>query len=105
MLDIMDACDSSDAFCNFQIQLSRVVLYHLEKKDFNETSIAETNRSDNDKLYFLYTGKANKEKTKNYGLNYFDIAALRKITELSYQYMFSGIEKSVTDVARENQSS
>ena len=102
ILDIMDACADSDAFRDLQIQLSRVVLYHLDKKGFTEKVIAETNNLDKDKLHFLYTGKANKDKTKNYGLNYSDLAALRKITGLSYRYMFSGIEKSVAEIASEN---
>lgn len=105
ILDIMDACADSDAFRDLQIQLSRVVLYHLDKKGYSEAVIAATDKLDNEKLHFLYTGKANKDKTKNYGLNYSDLVVLRKMTGLSYQYMFSGIEKTVAEVARENSHS
>lgn len=105
ILDIMDACADSDAFRDIQIQLSRVVLYHLGRKGFTEKDIAKTNNLDNDKLHFLYSGKVNKDKTKNYGLNYSDLAALRKMTGLSYQYMFSGVEKSVAEIASDNSGS
>lgn len=30
--DIMDACADSDVFQDLQIQLSRIVLYHLQKR-------------------------------------------------------------------------
>lgn len=88
ILDIMDACADSDAFCDLQIQLSRVVLYHLKEKGYDEKALADTYKLDNEKLHFIYTGKPCIDKTKNYGLNYSDLADLRHITNLSYRYMF-----------------
>ena len=101
ILDIMDACADSDAFRDLQIQLSRIVLYHLKEKGYNEQSLADTHKLDNDKLHFLCTGEPCKDKTKNYGLNYSDLAAIRHLTGLSYSYPFSGVEKSAEEVARE----
>lgn len=95
ILDIMDACADSDAFRDLQIQLSRIVLYHLSKKGYNEQDLSDTKHFDNAKLHFLFSGILNRDKTKNYGLNYSDLATIRHLTDLSYQYMFTGIEKTM----------
>lgn len=95
ILDIMDACADSDAFRDLQIQLSRIVLYHLGKKGYDEQKLSDTKHFDNAKLHFLFSGNPNRDKIKNYGLNYSDLAVIRHLTGLNYQYMFMGIEKTI----------
>lgn len=90
ILDIMDTCADSDSFRVLQIQLSRIVLYYLKFKGYTEKKLAEDCYLDNAKLHFLFSGIPNKDKTKNYGLNYSDLSAIRHISGLSYRYMFTG---------------
>ncbi|MCM1524751.1 MAG: helix-turn-helix transcriptional regulator [Ruminococcus sp.] len=90
VLDIMDVCADSDSFRALQIQLSRVVLYHLKNKGYTEERLAECCGIDRDKLRFLYSGVPHRDVTKNYGLNYSDLAVIRRVSGLSYRYMFTG---------------
>ena len=73
-----------------QVQLSRIVLYHLKEKGFDREAL-RTEHLDQEKMEYLYTGK-DSGKTHNYGLNFSDMDFLREFTELSYQVMFTGIE-------------
>jgi len=73
-----------------QVQLSRIVLYHLKEKGFDREAL-RTEHLDQEKMEYLYTGK-DSGKTHNYGLNFSDMDFLREFTGLSYQVMFTGIE-------------
>jgi hypothetical protein len=92
ILDIMDRCADSDEYRALQIQLSRIVLYWLNKKGYTQEVLLQSKELDAGKLKFLYTNVLNKDITLNYGLNFTDLAVLREKTGLNYQYMFTGIE-------------
>lgn len=101
ILDIMDCCADSEEYRDLQIQLSRIVLYNLERKRHGSEELLQNPHIDQKKLQFLYTGIENRDKTVNYGLNYSDLSMLRRETGLSYEYMFTGVEKTVEELHRE----
>lgn len=100
LLNFMDGCPDTDESVTVQIQLSRIVLYHLANKGFTQDVIKEWGRLSTDKLNFLYTGKENLDPTLNFGLNFSDLNVIYDITGLSYQYMFTGIEDSYADIVK-----
>lgn len=92
ILNLMDGCADTDSSATLQIQLSRIVLYHLAKKGFTEQELYSIKELLTEKLKFLYTGKANIDPTVNFGLNFSDLVTLYEVTGLSYRYMFTGLE-------------
>lgn len=98
ILNIMDACADTDFYRTLQIQLSRIVLYHLANKGFTQEKLSECARLSSDKLDFLCNGTEKADVTLNYGLNYSDLSSLYDFTKLSYQYMFTGVEGKFSDI-------
>ena len=92
ILDIMDACADTDSYRSIQIQISRIVLYHLNNAGFDREKISAINSLSTSKLDFLYTGEENKDVTLNYGLNFSDLSAIRHEMGLSYWDMLTGAE-------------
>lgn len=86
ILGILDHCADTESYRIVQVQLSRIVLYHLKEKGFDREAL-----DTEEKMAYLYTGK-DSGKTHNYGLNFSDMDFLREFTGLSYQVMFTGIE-------------
>ena len=86
ILGILDHCADTESYRIVQVQLSRIVLYHLKEKGFDREAL-----DTEEKMAYLYTGK-DSGKTHNYGLNFSDMDFLREFTVLSYQVMFTGIE-------------
>jgi transcriptional regulator with XRE-family HTH domain len=100
ILDIMDRCADSDEYRALQIQLSRIVLYWLNKKGYTQEVLLQYSELTTAKLKFLYTNVPNKDITLNYGLNYTDLAFLREKTGLSFQYMFTGVEEDPIEMLK-----
>ena len=90
ILGILDHCADTESYRIVQVQLSRIVLYHLKEKGFDREAL-RTEHLDQEKMEYLYTGK-DSGKTHNYGLNFSDMDFLREFTGLSYQVMFTGVE-------------
>ena len=90
ILGILDHCADTESYRIVQVQLSRIVLYHLKEKGFDREAL-RTEHLDQEKMEYLYTGK-DSGKTHNYGLNFSDMDFLREFTGLSYQVMFTGCE-------------
>jgi len=67
-----------------EVQLSRIVLYHLKENGFDREAL-RAEHLDQKKLNYLYTGKENRDKSQNYGLNFSDMDFLRVFTGLSYR--------------------
>ena len=86
ILGILDHCADTESYRIVQVQLSRIVLYHLKEKGFDREAL-----DTEEKMAYLYTGK-DSGKTHNYDLNFSDMDFLREFTGLSYQVMFTGIE-------------
>ena len=83
ILGILDHCVAMDSYRIVQVQLSRIVLYHPKEKGFDREALC-TEDLDQKKLDYLYTGKENRDKSQNYGLNFSDMDFLREFTGLSY---------------------
>lgn len=103
ILGIMDKCADSSKFTNIQINLSNIVIYWLEKKGITYDILRNSPDRSNyrniscGKLDFLY----NKEKilTKfdpayKFGFNFTELDQIREVNNLSFLYMFTGIEES-----------
>ena len=56
ILDIMDGCADNDIDKAMQIQLSRVVLYHLNEKGFGTEKLTILSDIEQKKLHFILTG-------------------------------------------------
>ena len=90
ILDIMDGCPDNDFDTAMQIQLSRIVLYHLSEKGFGTEKLSTLSGIDQNKLHFILTGKENKDSSLNYGFNFSDLVYIKNVTGLDYSYLFSG---------------
>lgn len=90
ILGILDHCADTESYRTVQVQLSRIVLYHLKEKGFDRKALS-TEHLDQEKMEYLYTGKSS-GKSHSYGLNFSDMDFLREFTGLSYQVMFTGVE-------------
>ena len=91
ILGILDHCADTESYRIVQVQLSRIVLYHLKEKGFDRESL-RTEHLAQKKLDYLYMGEENRDKSQNYGLNFSDMDFLREFTGVSYQGMFTGVE-------------
>lgn len=107
ILGIMDKCADSSKFTNIQINLSNIVIYWLEKKGITYDILRNSPDRSNyrniscGKLDFLY----NKEKilTKfdpayKFGFNFTELDQIREVNNLSFLYMFTGIEESPYEI-------
>ena len=74
-----------------QIQLSRIVLYRLDKKGIQRGDLRHKALSQ-EKTDYLYSGVKPRYSMLAYGYYYSDLALIREITGMSYQEMFTGIE-------------
>ena len=103
ILGIFDRCADSILLKSIQIQLSRIVLFWLEKKGFDVDSIVSDKQlsgvSDR-KLLFLKSGVADPESAYNFGLNFTELDVLREKTGLSFFYMLTGIESFPVNIFR-----
>ena len=96
ILGIFDRCADSILLKSIQIQLSRIVLFWLEKKGFDVDSIVldkQLSGVSDRKLLFLKSGVADPESAYNFGLNFTELDVLREKTGLSFFYMLTGIEE------------
>ena len=98
ILNIMDACADTDFYRTLQIQLSRIVLSHLNEKEYTEKKLKACDQLSSEKLDFLYHGNEKVDPTPNYGLNFSDLAFLYDFTGISYLYMFTGSDDNRIDL-------
>ena len=87
ILDILDRCADTASYRTVQLQLSQIALFHLKEKGFDREKL-RTEHISQKKLDYLYTGIENRNKSKNYGLNFSDISFLREFTGVSFEEMF-----------------
>lgn len=90
ILDIMDGCADNDIDKAMQIQLSRVVLYHLNEKGFGTEKLTVLAGIDQKKLHFILTGEENRDSSLNYGFNFSDLVYLKSVTGIDYACLFVG---------------
>ena len=92
IFEILDSCADTDLYRTLQIQLSRVVLYNLKKRDNAMEKLSAIKELDSGKLNFLMSDIYNVDDTVNYGFNFSDITAIVHHTGISYIYLFTGQE-------------
>lgn len=91
ILDLMDKHTDTEYSRTVQIQLSRIVLYRLNKKGIRRGDLRHKSLSQ-EKTDYLYAGVKPRYSMLAYGYYYSDLALIREITGMSYQEMFTGIE-------------
>ena len=89
ILDIMDKHTDSEQYRTIQIQLSRVVLYHVAKKG-DLIKVLRANQISQQKTDYLFEGVKPRSNTLAFGYFYTELAAIRELTGMSYQEMFTG---------------
>ncbi|MCD7740699.1 MAG: helix-turn-helix domain-containing protein [Ruminococcus sp.] len=94
ILRILDKCADNETYRIIQVQLSRIVLFHLEQINITQKDLVDSQRFQSQKLDYLYTGQKNKDKTCNYGLNFSDISAVVEYFDISgdFQFLFTGLD-------------
>jgi transcriptional regulator with XRE-family HTH domain len=90
ILDIMDKHTDSEQYRTIQIQLSRIVLYHLAQKGFL-TKVLRAKEIPEQKTDYLFEGVKPRFNTMAFGYFYTELAVIRELTGMSYQEMFTGI--------------
>ncbi|MBR5361978.1 MAG: helix-turn-helix transcriptional regulator [Oscillospiraceae bacterium] len=91
VLGMMDMNADTEIFRVVQVQLSRIVLYHLAQKGFDRESFRSRDFLQ-EKMDYLYLGKKPRYNTSCLGFFYTELALIRKTTGLSFQEMFTGIK-------------
>ena len=91
ILNIMDVHADTEYIRTIQIQLSRVVLYHLAQKGILLNAIP-TKEISKQKIDFLYDGTKPRFNAFEFGLYYTELAIIREMTGITYQEMFTGLK-------------
>lgn len=97
---ILDRCADSELYKNVQIQLSRIILYWAlnEKTGWTVDKIKAFKEVDSAKIDFILFDKPNLDSTRNYGFNFTEFTVISRRTNLSYQYLLTGIDDSIMDI-------
>lgn len=95
ILELSDRCADNEPQRVIMIQISKVILYWVDKysekqDDENKMNLYECQYLSQEKLNYLYTGKPNKNPNINFGFNFTEIATIHNFTSLSYWYLFTG---------------
>ena len=104
ILGIMDACPDNERIKTVQIQLSRLVIYWIEKAGFHVMDEAVNWFNDNvfKKILWISSPNDTTEEEYRYGLNFSDLVVLQKMTDVSLMYMFTGMHTFATVVVSED---
>lgn len=91
LLSLMDKATDTERVRTIQIQLSRIVLYHLGQMGISRDDI-RMRQMFQSKLDYLYSNKRPKLHTAAFGLYFTELAFIREHFDISYQEMFTGIK-------------
>lgn len=89
ILDLMDKHADTEHFRTIQVQLSRIVLYHLAQKGFTQ-ELFRTKEFISEKMAYLYTGKKPRHPVSCFGLYFSELCIIMKKTGISFREMFTG---------------
>lgn len=89
ILGLMDKNADTEHFRVLQIQLSRIVLYHLGQKGFDREAL-RLREFVSDYVDYLYTGQKSKQHSIYVGFDYTQLDLIRETTGLSFEEMFTG---------------
>ena len=89
-----------------QVKLSRIIMYWLDEKNHKYQYIFDLfdkygYKISKTKLEYIYTGIIGIDPTVEYGLNFSDLCVIVEMTGCSIQYLLTGEEKSIRDLAIE----
>ena len=90
ILDIMDKHTDSEQYRTIQIQLSRIVLYHVAQKG-HLVKVLRAKELPQQKTDFLFEGVKPLFNANAFGYFYTELSFIRELTGMSYQAMFTGI--------------
>lgn len=91
ILDILDRLADTANYKAMQIQISRIILYWLEKADKEKyKTLSECAELAQGKLKFIQDGTLSRSKNDNYGFNTSDVFFLMKYFGVTAGYMFTG---------------
>ena len=90
ILDIMDKHTDSEQYRTIQIQLSRIVLYHVAQKG-HLVKVLRAKELPQQKTDFLFEGVKPLFNANAFGYFYTELSFIRELTGMSYQEMFTGI--------------
>lgn len=99
ILSLFDRCANNERNRVVQLQLSKIVLYWLSKKDYSIEDIKAWNGTLSKKVDYISGQKSHFDPTYDFGFNYSELDYFREKTGLSFQYMFTGEEKSPAEIA------
>ena len=89
ILDIMDKHTDSEQYRTIQIQLSRIVLYHVAQRGFL-IKVLRAKELSQQKTDYLFEGVKPRSNMLAFGFFYTELSAIRNLTGMSYQEMFTG---------------
>ena len=90
ILDIMDKHTDSEQYRTIQIQLSRIVLYHVAQKGFL-VKVLRAKELPQQKTDFLFEGVKPLFNANAFGYFYTELSFIRELTGMSYREMFTGV--------------
>lgn len=102
ILNIMDKCAGSEPFRVLQVQLSRIVLYQLQKVGIIPDMLIDSGCFESGKIQYLAFG--DDRKTVKYGFNYSDLIAILERYDgvPNFQFMFTGIADDPIELLKNN---
>ena len=89
ILGLMDKNADTEHYRVLQIQLSRIVLYHLAQRGFDRETL-RLPEFISDCIDYLYTGQKSKQRSVYIGFDYTQLDLIRETTGLSFEEMFTG---------------
>ena len=91
ILGIMDKNAYTEHFRVLQVQLSRVVIYNLQKKGFDRNAL-RVKQFLQEKLDYLFSGRKGWRRGACFGFNFSELNLIRELTGISFHQMFTGEE-------------
>ncbi len=91
MYDIMGSLPGSDDVRFVQIQISRIVIYNLVKSGITLDEISSWKSLNKSNLRFLLSQEYDYSKAGAYGFTSDELRGIRRETEYSYYYLFTGV--------------
>lgn len=103
ILDIMDKCADSEQFRILQVQLSRIVFYHLESVGITAARLREFKCLEGRKVDYITSGNDSYGSFR-YGFNYSDLSSiLGEFPQVpSYRFLFTGIGDNPIEILKTN---
>ncbi len=92
ILDILDSCAESEKYRRLQLQISKIVIYWLDKAGYGYDFLIsdECKMLSKDKVDFICNNTKHLDSTFDYGFNFTDLCVIREKTQLEFTYLLTG---------------